>query len=69
MTVGAACSVGPSEWEMRGTRSDGASQVIRGVIIFGVVGEWFAWARFYLEPVDAGEDGVDAVVGRIVEAP
>lgn len=57
-----------SEWEMGGTRPDGVPQLLRGVIVFGVVGSQFGWARFYLEPVDAGEGGVDAAVGKIVEA-
>lgn len=57
-----------SEWELRGHRPDGAVQVLRGVIIFGVADDTFAWARFYLEPVDTGDRGVDAAVGAIVEA-
>lgn len=57
-----------TEWELGGNRPDGVPQLLRGVIIFGVAGDQLAWARFYLEPVDAGEDAVDAAVGRIVEA-
>jgi len=57
-----------SEWELGGTRPDGEAQLLRGVIIFGVADGQFAWARFYLEPVDAGAGGVDAAVGRVVEA-
>ncbi|MEA2901512.1 MAG: hypothetical protein QOH36_1399 [Actinomycetota bacterium] len=56
-----------SEWEMRGTRPDGLPHLMRGVIIFGVADGRASWARFYLEPVDPGEDGVDAAIGRIVE--
>jgi ketosteroid isomerase-like protein len=56
-----------SEWEMRGTRPDGQPHLMRGVIIFGVQDERAAWARFYLEPVDAGEGGVDAAISRIVQ--
>jgi ketosteroid isomerase-like protein len=56
-----------SEWEMRGTRPDGAEHLMRGVIIFGVEGEQATWARFYLEPVDPGEGGVAAAIGHIVE--
>ena len=55
-----------SEWELRGTDPDGLSQVMRGVIIFGISGERAAWARFYLEPVDPGDGGVDAAVGTLV---
>ncbi|MEY2582154.1 MAG: hypothetical protein QOE09_2003 [Ilumatobacteraceae bacterium] len=57
-----------SEWEMRGTRPDGAAHLMRGVIIFGVEDEQAAWARFYLEPVDPGEGGVAAAIGQIVES-
>jgi ketosteroid isomerase-like protein len=56
-----------SEWEMRGTRPDGIPHLMRGVIIFGLRDGRAAWARFYLEPVDAGEGGVDAAIGRIVD--
>jgi ketosteroid isomerase-like protein len=56
-----------SEWEMRGTRPDGQPHLMRGVIIFGVQDERAAWARFYLEPVDTGEGGVDAAIGCIVQ--
>jgi ketosteroid isomerase-like protein len=51
-----------SEWEHRGTRLDGSPHVMRGVVILGVVDGLVAWARFYLEPVQAGDDGVDAAV-------
>lgn len=57
-----------SEWEMSGTRRDGQPQLMRGVIIFGISGEQVSWARFYLEPVDAGDD-VNAAVGRLVAEP
>ena len=56
-----------SEWELGGNGPDGVPQRLRGVIIFGMRGERFAWARFYLEPVDASASGVDAAVSRLVE--
>jgi hypothetical protein len=40
---------------------------MRGVIIFKVRDGHATSARFYLEPVDPGEGGVDAAVGTIVE--
>ena len=55
-----------SEWEMRGTRGDGQAHLMRGVIIFGIADDAIAWARFYLEPVDAGAEGADGAVRRIV---
>ena len=47
-----------SEWEMRGTRKDGARHLMRGVMIFTVEGDRASGVRFYLEPVE--QDGVDA---------
>src|SRR5215213_749488 len=55
-----------SEWEMRGTRPDGLPHLLRGVIIFGLAGGRASWARFYLEQVDPGDDGVDGAVTRVV---
>lgn len=55
-----------TEWEHHGTRRDGSAHRMRGVIIFGVREGSIATARFYLEPVDDTEDGVDAVVQRQV---
>jgi ketosteroid isomerase-like protein len=55
-----------SEWEHSGTRPDGSSHSMRGVIIFGVRDGLISWSRFYLEPVDADPSGVDAAVRRHV---
>ena len=55
-----------TEWEHRGTRPDGTPHVMRGVVIFGVVGGLAAWARFYLEPVDEAAGTVDEAVRRQV---
>jgi ketosteroid isomerase-like protein len=55
-----------SEWEHRGTRSDGSAHVMRGVVIFGVEHRQAVWARFYLEPVQDGAGGVDEAVRRQV---
>jgi ketosteroid isomerase-like protein len=51
-----------TEWEMHGTRLDGAKHLMRGVSIFEVVDEVFASVRFYLEPVEQAGAGVDAAV-------
>ncbi len=51
-----------TEWEMRGTRRDGRSHWMRGVIVFGVNDEAIRWARFYLEPVDESDATVDDAV-------
>jgi ketosteroid isomerase-like protein len=55
-----------TEWEHRGTRPDGSAHLMRGIVIFGVERGGFAWARFYLEPVESGVDGVDEAVRRQV---
>ena len=55
-----------TEWEHRGTRLDGSSHLMRGVVIFGVAGGRAEWARFYLEPVADDALGVDAAVRRQV---
>lgn len=55
-----------SEWEMRGTRLDGANHLMRGVSIFEVVDEQFASVRFYLEPVEQGGGNVDAAVRSVL---
>jgi ketosteroid isomerase-like protein len=57
-----------SEWELRGTRRDGAPHVMRGVIIFSIAEGRAAWARFYLEPVDTGTGDADEAVRRAVGA-
>jgi ketosteroid isomerase-like protein len=55
-----------SEWEMSGTRPDGTAHQMAGVVLFGVREGLFAWARFYLEPVQAKGPGPDAAVRQHV---
>lgn len=55
-----------TEWEHRGTRRDGVRHVMRGVIIFKVVGDEIRAAWFYLEPVDPDPAGIDDAVRRHV---
>ncbi|MGE5287291.1 MAG: nuclear transport factor 2 family protein [Micromonosporaceae bacterium] len=57
-----------SEWEMTGTRRDGTAHQMAGVVLFGARGGHFAWARFYLEPVQAGGPDVNAAVREHVGA-
>lgn len=54
------------EWEMRGNRAQGARHLMRGVTIFGVRGDRFAWVRFYLEPVEEAGAGIDEAVRQQV---
>jgi ketosteroid isomerase-like protein len=57
-----------SEWELSGTRRDGAQHLMRGVVIFEVADGRAASGRFYLEPVDLGDTDVDAAIQRAVGA-
>lgn len=55
-----------TEWEMRGTRRDGAPHLMRGVAIFGVADDRLASVRFYLEPVEQNGPGIDVAVAQQV---
>jgi ketosteroid isomerase-like protein len=55
-----------TEWEMSGTRRDGAPHLMRGVIVFGIADERIVSARFYLEPVDISGTDVNAAVRAAV---
>jgi ketosteroid isomerase-like protein len=57
-----------TEWDISGTRRDGAPFAMRGVVIFGVSGGVIASARFYLEPVEQASGDVDAHTARVVGA-
>jgi len=48
-----------SEWQMTGSRPDGSTMQMAGVILFGARDGRFSWARFYLEPVQAGGPDVN----------
>lgn len=59
-----------SEWEMSGTRRDGTPHLMRGVIIFVVADGRISSARFYLEPVDRADTGVDdAIATALATSP
>lgn len=58
-----------SEWELAGTRRDGAEHLMRGVVIFEVADGRATSARFYLEPVDHSGADVNAAVRAAVGAP
>jgi len=58
-----------SEWQMTGTRLDGALHEMRGVIIFDVAGELVQAARFYLEPLERESGTVDEAVRRTLTTP
>lgn len=54
-----------SEWDMSGTRRDGAAFLMRGVAIFGVTEGRLARVRFYLEPVEETSGDVNAHARRV----
>jgi ketosteroid isomerase-like protein len=51
-----------SEWRWRGTQADESPLDMAGVIVGGVRDGRLAWARLYVEPVEAGGAGIDAAV-------
>ena len=60
-----------TEWEMRGTRPDGAAHLMRGVIIFEIDTQEHRAraARFFLEPVDHEQLDADTAVREILAGP
>ena len=61
----AAGDVEWSEWRWRGTREDGSVLDDAGVMVCGVGDGRIRWARLYVEPVERGGAGIDAVVRRM----
>ena len=56
-----------TEWDLTGTRRDGAAHLMRGVSIFGVAEGRLAWVRFYLEPVEETSGDVDTFTHQTVD--
>ena len=54
-----------TEWEMSGTRVDGVLFLMRGVVIFRIVDDAIASARFYLEPVEETSGDIDVHTTRV----
>ena len=57
-----------TEWEMWGTRADGAAFLMRGVVIFTIPDDLITAARFYLEPVEESSGDIDAATRRVIGA-
>jgi ketosteroid isomerase-like protein len=51
-----------SEWHWHGTRADGKVFDVRGVLIAGIRGARIAWARLYIEQVEAAGIDIDEAV-------
>jgi ketosteroid isomerase-like protein len=58
-----------SEWRWHGTHPDGSRLEMAGVIVCGVRDDRLAWARLYVEPVEAGGAGIAAAVRGIAGEP
>jgi ketosteroid isomerase-like protein len=58
-----------SEWEMTGTRRDGGTHLMRGVMVFSLDGDQARALRFYLEPVDRTGLDVDQAVHQHLTEP
>lgn len=54
-----------SEWRWTGTRSDGSTLDMAGVIIAGIRDGRIAWGRLYVEPVQGAEETIDEAVRRM----
>ncbi|WP_345761201.1 nuclear transport factor 2 family protein [Diaminobutyricibacter sp. McL0608] len=57
-----------SEWELGGTRRDGSTHLMRGVIVFTIGDDVITEARFYLEPVSVADVGIDETIARVTHA-
>ena len=55
-----------TEWDISGSRPDGAAFLMRGVVIFGMADNAIASARFYLEPVEETSGDVDVHTRRVL---
>jgi ketosteroid isomerase-like protein len=55
-----------TEWEMSGTRRDGAEHHMAGVFVFGVVADRIRWGRMFLEPVDKTGGDMNAALRQTV---
>ncbi len=58
-----------TEWDISGTRVDGAQFLMRGVVIFRLAAGAIASARFYLEPVEDTSGDVDTHTRRVTRGP
>jgi len=58
-----------SEWRWHGTHEDGSRLQMAGVIVCGIDAGRLAWARLYVEPVEADGETIDAAVGEMSGDP
>lgn len=58
-----------TEWEMSGTRGDGAAHRMLGVFIFGVAGGLIRWGRMFLEPLELGGPKAEGALSAQLGSP
>lgn len=58
-----------SEWRWTGTRADGETLDMAGVIVAGVRDGRMVWGRLYIEPVEAVDESIDAAVSKMAGRP
>ncbi len=54
-----------TEWDIRGTRTDGVPFAMSGVMILGIADDTITSARLYLEPVEESSGDVESQVRRL----
>jgi ketosteroid isomerase-like protein len=55
-----------TEWRMSGTRRDGTTHEMAGVVVFTIPTDLITAARFYLEPVGRETGTADDAVARLI---
>ena len=55
-----------SEWDWRGTHTDGSPFAMRGVLVMGLRDDGaISWMRLYMEPVEVGGAAIDEAVQQL----
>ncbi len=58
-----------SEWRWTGTRQDGTSLDMAGVMVVGVRDGRISWGRLYIEPVESADEDIDTAVRKMAGGP
>lgn len=57
-----------AEWYWHGTRTDGDPFRLRGVTLFGIRDDEFAWGRLYMEPVEEAGADIDRSIEQLTKS-